>query len=280
METPSARPDEWEEQLIHFSLGAMEPSEAAQFEAALEQCRSRALLANSYAQVIGLLGTAAATAEPPVGHRARLMDRVAATPQAAAAPVVPPATPAVVPPGAAGARPTRSPRTFSGAWAWGAAAAAAVLVALAAWLVVALGTVSQQAERIDQVQGSLAALQSQVNIPEGFRTIALAPTAEYTGVSAVVIFNPESFEAWLVADGLEPLPDDFIYELWLIRPQGQGPSEVGGVFGATQEGSAVHRTEAGRRIADYAGFAVSIERKPGVLVREGPVVVVGRFESQ
>jgi anti-sigma-K factor RskA len=280
METPSARPDDWEEQLIHFSLGAMEPNEAAQFEAALEQCRSRALLANSYGHVTGLLGASAPTAEPPTGHKARLMGRVAATPQVAATPVLQPGTTAVIPEDIASGRAIKAPRPRSAAWVWGAVAAAALLVAVAAWLVVALGTVSRQAERIAQIEGSLEALQSQVNIPEGFRTIALSPTAEYTGVSAVVIFNPESFEAWLVADGLEPLPEDFIYELWLIRPQGQGPSEIGGVFGPTPEGSAVHRTEAGRRIAEYAGFAVSIERKPGVAVREGPVVIVGRFESQ
>jgi anti-sigma-K factor RskA len=95
-----------------------------------------------------------------------------------------------------------------------------------------------------------------------------------------VIFNPEASEAWLVADGLEPLPEDLIYELWLILPQGQGPSDVGGVFGPNEEGSAVHRTTAQRRIGEYAGFAVSIERKPGVPVREGPIVVVGRFEGQ
>jgi anti-sigma-K factor RskA len=157
-------------------------------------------------------------------------------------------------------------RRSTAAWVWGAGIAAVVLVGLVGWLALTLSTVQQ--------------LRGEVNIPAGYRTVALAPTEEYTGVSAVVIFNPESTEAWLVADGLRPLPDDLIYELWLIRPANQGTSEVGGVFGPREDGTAVHRATTADRIADYAGFAVSIERKPGVTEREGPVVVVGRFEGQ
>jgi anti-sigma-K factor RskA len=280
MESTNVTPDDWEEQLVHYSIGAMEPQEAELFSAALEQCRNRAQVANTYRQVVGLIGAATPAAEPPVGHKARLLDRLAATPQAvggiatARSGPVPEAGPSR---GTGAARPTLM---TSRAWGWGAAAAAALLLALSAWLVVTMGTVAQQSERIAQAEDRIEALQTRVNIPTGFRTIALAPTAEYTGVSAVVLFDPESSEAWLVADGLEPLPDDFIYELWLIRPQNQGPSEVGGVFGSSDSGSAVHRTDAQRPIADYAGFAVSIERKPGVTTREGPVVVVGRFEGQ
>jgi anti-sigma-K factor RskA len=154
------------------------------------------------------------------------------------------------------------------------------MLVLVAWLVSTLGTVERQAAQLAEVENRLTEMQGQVNIPPGNRTVALAPTSEYTGVSALVIFNPDSSEVWLVADGLQPLPEDLIYELWIIRPPGQGQSEVGGVFGPTETGTAVHRTAAQGKIADYAGFAVSIERKPGVPVREGPVVVVGRFEEQ
>jgi anti-sigma-K factor RskA len=154
------------------------------------------------------------------------------------------------------------------------------MVVLGAWLVAAIGTVTEQKAIVAETQRELADLRQQVNIPPGYRALALAPTAAYTGVSALVIYNPESTEAWLVADGLQPLPDDLIYELWLIRPPGEGRSDVGGTFGPTDAGTAVHRTEGSRSISAYAGFAVSIERKPGVQVREGPVVVVGRFEGQ
>lgn len=290
MEKPNVTPEDWEEQLIHFSLGTMEPDEAARFSAALEQCRSRAQLAHSYSQVFGLLAATVPPAEPPEGHKSRLMELVVATPQVTAAtgearPAILdlPREPATTPTRAVDGRGVAGvpARRRAAAWVWAAGIAAAVLIAvLAALLVATLGTVERQAARLAEVEREIAELREQVNIPPGYRTIALAPTAEYTGVSALVIYNPDSTEAWLVAGGLTPLPEDLIYELWLIRPPDRGQSEVGGVFGPTESGTAVHRTAASERIAEYAGFAVSIERKPGVTVREGPVVVVGRFEEQ
>lgn len=283
MESQNVTPEEWEDRLIHFSLGALEPEDAARFEAALEQCRERARLATSYSQVIGLLGTTAPTVEPPAGHKARLLQRIESTPQIAQSPAVSrPVRLTTAEPASVTPTPSQmvDVRRQADAWPRVAAAAAVLLLVAVVWLVATLGTVSQQQTRLAEFERQLEASQAQVNIPAGYRTFALAPTDEYTGVSAVVIFNPESSEAWLVADGLEPLPEDLIYELWLIQPQGQGPSDVGGVFGPNDVGSTVHRTTAQRRIGDYAGFAVSIERKPGVPVREGPIVVVGRFEGQ
>ena len=288
METTNVTPEGWEEQLIHYTIGAMEPHEAAEFAAALEQCRHRVHLAGTYKEVLGLLGITATPSEPPQGHKARLMQRLAAIPRdeaaAAARPKLEP-VPAIAPSATYGAASTGDvislpARRRASAWVWATGIAAVLLIGLAAWLVGTLGTVERQTERLAAVEQQIEVLQGQVNIPPGYRTVALAPTDEYTGVSALVIYDPNSTEAWLVADGLAPLPEDLIYELWIIRPQGQGQSEVGGVFGPTAAGTAVHRTAAQGRIADYAGFAVSIERKPGVPVREGPVVVVGSFEGQ
>ena len=279
METPEIAPEDWEDQLIQFTVSAMDQQEAEQFEASLDRCRARTELAATYAQIAGLLASTAVPSEPPAGHRARFMARIAATSHPAASPE---------PQGAVPRSPVRSrraplaprSRTLALPWVWATAVAAVLTVVLGAWLVSVLGTVAEQKAAVAETQRELADLRQQVNIPPGYRALALAPTAEYTGVSALVLYNPESTEAWLVADGLQPLPDDLIYELWLIRPPGEGRSDVGGTFGPNDAGTAVHRTEGSRSITAYAGFAVSIERKPGVQVREGPVVVVGRFGGQ
>ena len=290
METPNFAPEDWEELYIQYSLGSLEPDERARFEESLAECRNREQIAATYSQMLGLLGTVAATAEPPLGHKSRLMARVAATPQATPGlddtarphPLFLPQNGPAAPVDRQKVRevPALSRPRGLGARLLSGAVAAALVVLLGGWLLLTMsGEIERQSNRIAEVEGRLEAVQGQVNIPPGYRAIALAPTSEYTGVSALVLYKPGASEAWLVADGLYALPDDLIYELWLMQPAGRGQSEVGGVFSATQDGTAVHRTETQKTIADYAGFAVSIERKPGVPVREGPVVMVGRFET-
>src|SRR3954468_19052719 len=89
MDVQNASHDEWEAQLIDYSVGAMEPEEAASFEERLAECRRHVLLARDYGTVAGMLGTAVPAADPPAGHRSRLMSRVSATPQASATTITP-----------------------------------------------------------------------------------------------------------------------------------------------------------------------------------------------
>src|SRR5438045_3625293 len=81
MNNSNVTPDEWEAQLIDYTLGVMEPAEAAAFEQGLEECRRHVRFAGEYEAVSGLLGAAVPAAEPPEGHKTRLMSRLQATPQ-------------------------------------------------------------------------------------------------------------------------------------------------------------------------------------------------------
>ena len=82
--------DNWESKLIDYTLGVMDSGEAEQFALSLAECRQHVQLAQQYEQTMGWIGAAAKAVEPPVGHQARLMARIGATPQSSTgAPTVP-----------------------------------------------------------------------------------------------------------------------------------------------------------------------------------------------
>src|SRR5689334_20420893 len=83
MDNTNVPEDNWESRLIDYTLGVMDPGEAEQFALSLAECRQHVELAQKYEQTMGWIGAAALAVEPPVGHQARLMARIGATPQAA-----------------------------------------------------------------------------------------------------------------------------------------------------------------------------------------------------
>src|SRR6476469_3667291 len=91
MDNMNASEENWESRLIDYTLGVMDPGEAEQFALSLAECRQHVELAQKYEQTMGWIGAAAKAVEPPMGHQARLMARIGATPQATiAAPTMPP----------------------------------------------------------------------------------------------------------------------------------------------------------------------------------------------
>ena len=73
--------EEWEAKLAEYALGVMQPGDASEFERQLNECRTHVTLAQQYTQVVGVLGYAAASVEPPTGHKARFLSRLATTHQ-------------------------------------------------------------------------------------------------------------------------------------------------------------------------------------------------------
>ncbi|HUP27347.1 MAG TPA: hypothetical protein VM409_02855, partial [Chloroflexia bacterium] len=76
--------DDWDSQLADYMFGAMDADTASMFERRLTECREHVELAEQYSQVAGWLALAAPAAEPPEGHKMRLMSKLAAVPQEAA----------------------------------------------------------------------------------------------------------------------------------------------------------------------------------------------------
>src|SRR5687767_387191 len=94
--------EEWEARLLEYTLGTL-GADAGEFERELEVYRGRLAMADQYIQTVGWLGASVPPAEPPAGHKARFMARVASTPQlvsgvASTAEAAAPTGPAIVAP--------------------------------------------------------------------------------------------------------------------------------------------------------------------------------------
>jgi anti-sigma-K factor RskA len=267
--------EEWEAQLAEYTLGAMAPEAAAEFERGLNECRAHVVLSTHYTQVMGLLGSAAPSAEPPSGHKDRFMARLASAPQEAAgtspAPTLVPSLPAAPPPapggnGLAGARVTdigeyRARRRPAMTWPAIAAIAAAlvVLVGGAFWINnLNRGAVISDRAVVFAVQGT---------------------DAQKSAV-AVGVVDPATNQAFLVTNGLQPVPPDQVYELWWLPPEGQGAPVAAGTFEVDATGKAKHiATLPPKPLSSYTGLAVSLEKAPAPVDKPGgPIVLVGTYE--
>lgn len=290
--------DDWESQLTDYVFGVMEPEAARQFELGLSQCREKVMLAQQYSEVMGLLGAAVSPAEPPQGHKARLLARVASTPQeradAAFKPMsattstatqmptmlpVPATTPGQSTPPVQGESVSnvtdlsayRERRRATTLVPWAAAAAATLLFLVGVWGWLSAQSVAEQRAR------EIATLQNTPNIPPGYLAFPVQGQEPMEGATAVVLFDPNKNEAFLLAQGLKPLTSNQVYELWLL-PQATGqPPVPAGTFNADDNGRARHTVEASANIGAYAGVAVTLEPAPGVPSPTGPMVLVGTY---
>jgi anti-sigma-K factor RskA len=289
MELRSTTEDDWQAQLTDYVFGAMAPADAAEFERKLEECRAHVALAREYSEVVGILGASVTPAEPPTGHKSRLMARIASTPQERPAtatlvgdagtlsggvsPVrLPVETPAPAQPApTSGANVTDlaayRERRKNAALPIFAAAAAAIILMIGLWGF--------------SLQRTLDDRQATLNIPPGYVAFPVQGEGPQPDASAVVFFNPETNQASLLANGLQPLPAGKVYELWLLPPgfPDEKPTAAG-VFRVDGRGQAQHKTDAPSKLREYAGVAVTVEDDPGVEVPVGPIVLVGNYDLE
>jgi anti-sigma-K factor RskA len=279
--------DDWEGQLLEYTMGTLDPASAMEFERGLEECRTHVARAREYSLLIGALASGAPPAEPPSGHKERLMARLSSTPQQAAgegepsqatmAQPTPPRIQVVEPPtagaaprpigeaqdGGAGAAPiditqAREQRRASPFVPALLGAAAAVVLLLGLWLIV-------------------RALQPPE--PESYRAVLLEGQPDYAGTTGVAVINPNTNDVTLIVSGLNPLPPEQVYELWFLLPQ-QGANPVpAGTFNANANGAARHSVNAPQDLSSYAGLAVTIEPAPGSPTPTGPIVIAGTYAA-
>jgi hypothetical protein len=275
--------DNWESRLIEYSMGTMPHAEAQDFERQLNECRVHVKLADHYTQVVGWMGAAATPAEPPTGHKTRMMARLSATPQEQATETAagtlsrepiplhavgtePNMTAYSGSSGTAEPRPVtsldeyRTKRVGSPRALWiGSAAAVLALLVVAGWLSSFLG---------------------RPYVPTGTITVAVQsqPGAPVSS-GGVLFYNPESREAHFYGNGLQALSADQVYEMWLL-PKGGGNPVPAGIFNAATSGTARHAIQAPAAMGDYAGVAVSVEKAPGGTVVSGPIILMAQYETQ
>jgi hypothetical protein len=90
------------------------------------------------------------------------------------------------------------------------------------------------------------------------------------------VLDTKTNEAYLVANGLQPLTPGQVYELWWL-PADKSAPVAAGTFTTDSQGSAHHAVKAPDELSKFSGVAVTEEKAPGVQVPAGPIVLVGNF---
>ncbi len=94
-----------------------------------------------------------------------------------------------------------------------------------------------------------------------------------TRAAAAGAFDLVTGRGQLVVENLAPLPPGRDYQLWLFDPNLPGAPVSGGVFGVDEHGGARLQFQPGVTLQAVDKFAVSIERKGGVLAPQGKMVL-------
>jgi anti-sigma-K factor RskA len=228
-----------------YALGAVDAREAAQMRAFLAQdAEAEAELAELLAAV-SVLPELVEPMTPPAGLR----DRIAAAALADLPAQTAPATPPAPPPSAATigrqiepmnvVRP--EPAFWQRASVWATAAAALLLISL--------GLLYWNMQ-----------LRDEVSTTPQVETLALATTAMAPQASGEVHYLPEQGVLMLDVKDLPPLPEGYVYEVWLI---GDGNPVPAGVFA---DATAQHAIAADR--SQFNTLAITME--PGPLGTAAP----------
>ena len=183
-----------------------------------------------------LLGLATEPVDPSADLKARLMAQIAVTPQLAPAPAAPTSS---------------SPKTelktqqrwFSRTALAVTAAAAAVAIIIGGGIVIAnLGDETKAPISATGVQAIRAADDAQ----QASKEVA-------TGGTATLVWSNELAQAALIADGLQPLSDDQVYELWYIN---EGVARPAGIFTVDESGAVQQVLEGDMRAGDLVGVTI------------------------
>jgi anti-sigma-K factor RskA len=256
--------DQVQELLPLYVLGALEPDELLAVEEYLARHPELAPQLRAAEEAAALLAVAPPDAPLPADARQVLLERVrvdAAAPETATVP-----TPQV----AAPARVLRLP--WPRVVRWGALAAA---LALAVYVGQLQGQVNALRAEVARLQETATRLQQQVQSDQqNFALVAVAERSfELIGLAA-----PEASGTYflsgdqgvLVVRGLQPLPAQETYQLWLVK---DGRPISVGLLGVQPNSPNVIEVRVPPEARDFVAFDVSIEPAGGSPTLLGPVVL-------
>ncbi|MFL5731816.1 MAG: anti-sigma factor domain-containing protein [Chloroflexia bacterium] len=278
-----------EGQLAEYAFGVMEPSLALQLEQSLAECRDKVLLADQYAQAVGMLGYAVNPAEPPEGHKARFMSRLSSTEQAAtqatganAPRALPVRAQEAEPPAPSGVEGPQRPGApvidLSRERARRSRLALPLVATVAAALVLFVGAWGLSMKNsADTATALLNKVIAEVQAAPGSVAFPVQGKDQAANAKAFVLVNPKTNQATLFAQDLTQLSPAQVYEFWWL-PQQQGAAPIAaGVFNSDANGTAKHQATAPLPVSSFAGVAVTIEATPGETSPKGPIVLVGTY---
>ncbi len=223
-----------------YAADALDEEERRAFEAHLPDCESCRAEVDGFLATTAMLGAAAA--EPPPAHlRASVLAEVSRTRQE--------------PPAAVAERERTPVRLSRGpvrrAWLDRLLMpAAAVMAVVLVGMSVLVGSLN---DRIDELEGGGRAVTDVVAAADMQTWEAEMPD----GGVARVVYSASRGEGWFVADGMESLGEDQVYELWLIDEGGPSPA---GLFDA-RDGQAVHAFTGD--VTEIAAIGVTVEPAGG-----------------
>lgn len=228
-----------------YALGAVDAREAAEMRAFLElDPAAEAELAELLAAV-SVLPALAEPMTPPAGLRDRIAAAALEDAPGRTAHVVPMATPLRPPSGPQRDEPANVVRPVPAFWQ----RASVWATAAAALLVISLGLLYWNMQLRNETSATIPV-----------ETLALAPTGMAPEASGAVHYMPQQSVIMLDVKDLPPLPEGYVYEVWLI---GEGDPVPAGVFG---ESTAQHAVVADR--SQFTTLAITME--PGPMGTEAP----------
>ncbi|MGE3175798.1 MAG: anti-sigma factor [Planctomycetota bacterium] len=163
------------------------------------------------------------------------------------------------PPAAAGAAPPRTavpqPARRANPWLVFAFGAAAGLAAASVWLHTppAGAPVPSRAELLARRDAAHVEWQQ-------------GPSHAFGEVHGDVVWSAGIQQGYLRIDGLQPLPEDLQYQLWIVDGSREGAPVDGGLFDLRGTGEHVVPIQARLPVADAKAFVVTVEKRGGVVV--------------
>ncbi|MCF3651221.1 anti-sigma factor domain-containing protein [Synoicihabitans lomoniglobus] len=283
--------DRDQELIADYVLGELLPGDNAAFEARMQQ---DAKLARAVSEMEEIIALGVLSDTPAVSPSRKLRSRVLASIEPR--PTATEATSRAEQPDEAPDESAPIPFPAVAAWGWGVAAALAVgatvltfnlkergdtIVNLETELASArdsLESVSEDLARSfldrDALSSRVAELESRQRL-DTLRIAAMTSQLEEAASYGFAVFDPETDDGVIEVINMPTIDGDTQdFQLWVVDPQYPNPVD-GGIIQVDESGRTRVRFHAKQPVSEVAAFAISLERKGGVPVAEGPMVLVG-----
>lgn len=136
----------------------------------------------------------------------------------------------------------------------------------------ATGLAELQMQKIEALTSEVTILREKREL-DRLKIVAMQSeqSADYFGAA---VWDAGAEEGILKVAQIPKLDPDKDYQLWIVDPAYETPVD-GGVFQVDQNGAATIVFKPRQTVEKATAFAVSLERKGGVPVAEGPMVLIG-----